>query len=247
MADDKKKQEEKPKKHAHGEGPVMDAKAHAEAKKPGGAGGGKKKGAKEQKGPKTIQAAEGKAASRGEHPARLGIAYKDEIVPALMKEFGYKNPMQVPKLEKVVVNMGLGEAINNNKLIEQANEQMMAISGQKPVVTKARKSIANFKLRQGQSLGCMVTLRKDRMYEFFDRLVSIALPRVRDFKGVSAKSFDGKGNYTLGIREQIIFPEINYDKIEKIKGMNITIVTTAKNDEEGRALLRHMGMPFRTA
>ncbi|TMB29539.1 MAG: 50S ribosomal protein L5 [Deltaproteobacteria bacterium] len=155
--------------------------------------------------------------------------------------------MQVPKIEKIVVNMGLGEAISNNKLVEQAQEQMMAISGQKPVITKARKSIANFKLREGQSIGAMVTLRKDRMYEFFDRLVSVALPRVRDFKGVSSKSFDGKGNYTLGIREQIIFPEINYDKIEKIKGMNITIVTTAKNDEEGRALLRHMGMPFRTA
>jgi large subunit ribosomal protein L5 len=141
--------------------------------------------------------------------------------------------------------MGLGEAINNNKLIEQAEEQMMAISGQKAIVTRSRKSIANFKLRENQPIGAMVTLRKDRMYEFFDRLVSVALPRVRDFKGVSAKSFDGKGNYTLGIREQIIFPEINYDKIEKIKGMNITIVTTAKNDEEGRALLRHMGMPFR--
>jgi large subunit ribosomal protein L5 len=246
MADDKKKQEDKPKKHAHGEGPVTDAKAHAEAKKPGG-GGGKKKGAKEQKGPKTIQAAEGKAASRGDHPARLGIAYKDQIIPALMKDFGYKNPMQVPKVEKVVVNMGLGEAITNNKLIEQAEEQMMAITGQKAVVTRSRKSIANFKLRENQPIGCMVTLRKDRMYEFFDRLVNVALPRVRDFKGVSAKSFDGKGNYTVGIREQIIFPEINYDKIEKIKGMNVTIVTTAKNDEEGRALLRHMGMPFRTA
>jgi large subunit ribosomal protein L5 len=164
-----------------------------------------------------------------------------------MKDFGYKNPMQVPKMEKIVVNMGLGEAINNNKLIEQSQEQLMAISGQKPVITKSRKSIANFKLREGQSIGAMVTLRKDRMYEFFDRLVSIALPRVRDFKGVSSKSFDGKGNYTLGIKEQIIFPEINYDRIEKIKGMNITIVTTAKNDEEGRALLRHMGMPFRAA
>src|SRR5919197_264253 len=245
MADDKK-HDEKPKKHAKGEGPVADAKAAAEAKKSGG-GGGKKKGGKEQKGPKTIQAAEGKAASRGEHPARLGVAYKDQIIPALMKDFGYKNPMQVPKMEKIVVNMGLGEAINNNKLIEQAEEQLMAISGQKAVVTRSRKSIANFKLRENQPIGCMVTLRKDRMYEFFDRLVNVALPRVRDFKGVSAKSFDGKGNYTVGIREQIIFPEINYDKIEKIKGMNVTIVTTAKNDEEGRALLRHMGMPFRTA
>jgi len=178
---------------------------------------------------------------------RLQEHYDKVVRPALMQEFGYKNPMQVPKIEKIVVNMGLGEAISNNKLVEQAQEQMMAISGQKPVITKARKSIANFKLREGQSIGAMVTLRKDRMYEFFDRLVSVALPRVRDFKGVSSKSFDGKGNYTLGIREQIIFPEINYDKIEKIKGMNITIVTTAKNDEEGRALLRHMGMPFRTA
>ena len=179
-------------------------------------------------------------------PARLKLRYRKEIVPALMKEFGMKNPNEVPKLEKIVVNMGLGEAINNNKLIEQAEEQMMAITGQKAVVTRSRKSIANFKLRENQAIGCMVTLRKDRMYEFFDRLVSVALPRVRDFKGVSSKSFDGKGNYTLGIREQIIFPEINYDRIEKIKGMNVTIVTTAKNDEEGRALLRHMGMPFRT-
>src|SRR5256886_5837451 len=221
MADDKKKPEEKLKKHAHGEGPVTDAKAHAEAKKAGG--GGKKRG-KDQKAPATIQAAQGKAAARGEHAARLGIAYKDEIVPALMKEFGYKNPMQVPKLEKVVVNMGLGEAITNNKLIEQAEEQMMAISGQKAVVTRSRKSIANFKLRENQPIGCMVTLRKDRMYEFFDRLVSVALPRVRDFKGVSAKSFDGKGNYTPGIRERIIFPEINSDKIDTIKGMDSSIV-----------------------
>ena len=162
-----------------------------------------------------------------------------------MKEFGFKNPMQVPKLEKIVVNMGLGEAINNGKIIDAAVEQLASITGQKPVVTKARKSIANFKLREGQSIGAMVTLRGDRMYEFLDRLVIVALPRVRDFKGVSPKAFDGKGNYTLGVREQIIFPEINYDKIEKIKGLNITIVTTARNDEEGRALLRHLGMPFR--
>jgi len=237
MADDKKSKDEKPdKKHAKGEGPPS-SKAEGE-KKP-------KKGAKEKKAPATIQAAQGKAHAKGERAARLVESYKTQVVPQLMKDFGYKNPMQVPKIEKIVVNMGLGEAINNNKLIEQAEEQMMAISGQKAVVTRSRKSIANFKLRENQPIGCMVTLRKDRMYEFFDRLVSIALPRVRDFKGVSAKSFDGKGNYTLGIREQIIFPEINYDKIEKIKGMNVTIVTTAKNDEEGRALLRHMGMPFR--
>ena len=247
MADDKKKQDEKekPKKHAHGEGPVTDAKAHADANKAGTPG--KKKGAKEQKGPKTIQAAEGKAAARGDHPARLGLAYKEQVVPALMKEFGYKNPMQVPKVEKVVVNMGLGEAITNNKLIEQAEEQMMAITGQKAIVTRSRKSIANFKLRENQPIGVMATLRKDRMYEFLDRLLNTALPRVRDFKGVSSKSFDGRGNYTLGIKEQIIFPEINYDRIEKIKGMNVTIVTTARSDEEGRALLRYFGMPFRTA
>jgi large subunit ribosomal protein L5 len=240
MPDDKKKHdEEKPKKHAHGEGPVADAKAEGAKKTP-------KKGRKE-KAPATIQAAQGKAAAKGDKPARLVAAYKEQVIPALMKDFGYKNPMQVPKIEKVVINMGLGEAISNNKLIEQAEEQMMAITGQKGVVTRSRKSIANFKLRENQPIGVMATLRKDRMYEFLDRLLSMALPRVRDFKGVGAKSFDGKGNYTLGIKEQIIFPEINYDKIEKIKGMNITIVTTAKSDEEGRALLKYMGMPFRTA
>jgi len=178
-------------------------------------------------------------------PARLRERYLAEIRGELMKELGFKNPMQAPRLDKIVVNMGLGEAINNGKIIDASVEQLSAITGQKPVVTKARKSIANFKLRQGQSIGAMVTLRGDRMYEFLDRLVSIALPRVRDFKGVSPKAFDGKGNYTLGLREQIIFPEINYDKVEKIKGLNITVVTTARNDEEGRALLRHLGMPFR--
>jgi large subunit ribosomal protein L5 len=178
--------------------------------------------------------------------ARLKERFEKEIRPALMKEFGYTNPMQAPHLEKIVVNMGLGEAINNGKIIDASVAQLAAITGQKPVVTKARKSIANFKLRQGQSIGAMVTLRGDRMYEFFDRLVSIALPRVRDFKGVSPKAFDGKGNYTLGIREQIIFPEINYDQVEKIKGLNITVVTTARDDEGGRTLLRFLGMPFRT-
>jgi large subunit ribosomal protein L5 len=178
--------------------------------------------------------------------ARLKERFEKEIRPALMKEFGYSNPMQAPRLEKIVVNMGLGEAINNGKIIDASVAQLAAITGQKPVVTKARKSIANFKLRQGQSIGAMVTLRGDRMYEFFDRLVSIALPRVRDFKGVSPKAFDGKGNYTLGIREQIIFPEINYDQVEKIKGLNITVVTTARDDEGGRTLLRFLGMPFRT-
>jgi large subunit ribosomal protein L5 len=177
--------------------------------------------------------------------ARLKGRFEKELLPELLKELGWTNPMQAPRLEKIVVNMGLGEAINNGKIIDASVEQLAAITGQKPVVTKARKSIANFKLRQGQSIGAMVTLRGDRMYEFFDRLVSIALPRVRDFKGVSPKAFDGKGNYTLGLREQIIFPEINYDKIEKIKGLNVTVVTTARNDEEGRALLRLLGMPFR--
>jgi len=178
--------------------------------------------------------------------ARLKERYEKELRAGLMKELGFTNPMQAPRLEKIVVNMGLGEAISNGKIIDASVEQLTAIAGQKPVVTKSRKSIANFKLRQGQSIGVMVTLRGDRMYEFFDRLVSIALPRVRDFKGVSPKAFDGKGNYTLGIREQIIFPEINYDQVERIKGLNITVVTSARNDEEGRTLLRHLGMPFRT-
>jgi large subunit ribosomal protein L5 len=177
--------------------------------------------------------------------ARLKMRYRKEGVPSLMKEFGFKNPNQVPRLEKVVINMGLGEALANNKLLESAVDQLAAITGQKPVVTRARKSIANFKLRQGQAIGAAVTLRNDRMYEFMDRLVNVALPRVRDFKGVSAKAFDGKGNYTLGIREQIIFPEINYDQIEKVKGLNISFVTTAKNDEQGLALMRHFGLPFR--
>jgi large subunit ribosomal protein L5 len=177
--------------------------------------------------------------------ARLKERYSKEIRAALVAELGLKNPMQAPRIEKVVVNMGLGEATQNGKILDASLEQLTAITGQKPVITKARKSIANFKLRQGQSIGAMVTLRGDRAYEFIDRLVSVALPRVRDFKGVSPKAFDGKGNYTLGVKEQIIFPEINYDKVEKIKGLNITVVTTARNDEEGRALLKHLGMPFR--
>lgn len=178
-------------------------------------------------------------------PARLRTKYLKEVVPALTKEFGYKNIMQVPRLQKVVLNMGLGEALANNKLLDSAVEQLADITGQKPVVTKARKSIANFKLREGQSIGAMVTLRGERMFEFLDRLVNVALPRVRDFKGVSSKAFDGAGNYTLGVKEQIIFPEIVYDKVDKIKGMNITIVTTATTDEESRSLLRLLGMPFR--
>jgi len=179
-------------------------------------------------------------------PARLKLRFRTEGVPALMKELALKNPMEVPRLEKIVVNMGLGEALANNKILESAVDQLGAITGQKPVITRARKSIANFKLRQGQAIGCAVTLRGDRMYEFLDRLITVALPRVRDFKGVSPKAFDGKGNYTLGVREQIIFPEINYDQIEKVKGLNISFVTTAANDEQGLALMRHFGMPFRT-
>jgi large subunit ribosomal protein L5 len=178
-------------------------------------------------------------------PARLKLRYRAEGVSALMKELGLQNPNQVPKLQKIVVNMGLGEALANAKILESAVDQLGAITGQKPVVTRARKSIANFKLRQGQAIGCAVTLRGDRMYEFLDRLISVALPRVRDFKGVSPKAFDGKGNYTLGVREQIIFPEINYDQIEKVKGLNISFVTSAENDEQGLALMRHFGMPFR--
>jgi large subunit ribosomal protein L5 len=178
-------------------------------------------------------------------PARLKKKYAEEVVPALMKEFGYKNQNQVPKLDKIVLNMGLGEAKENPKIVDSAIEQLGQISGQKAVPRRSRKSIANFKLRAGQQIGAMVTLRRERMYEFFDRLVNVALPRVRDFKGVSGRSFDGKGNYTLGIREQIIFPEIDYDKIEKIKGLNVTICTTARTDEEARALLGHLGMPFR--
>jgi large subunit ribosomal protein L5 len=177
--------------------------------------------------------------------ARLQDRYHREVVRALMKEFNYANPMQVPRLDKIVVNIGLGEAITNGKLIDAAVQDLAAITGQKPVVTRAKKAIANFKLRQGLAIGVMVTLRRQRMYEFIDRFVNIALPRVRDFKGVSGKSFDGRGNYTVGLREQLIFPEINYDKVEKVKGMNITIVTTAKTDEEAKALLRHFGMPFR--
>lgn len=177
--------------------------------------------------------------------ARLKELYTSEIVPKLRCDFGYSNIMEVPKIVKVVVNMGLGEAIQNVKILDSAATELAAITGQKPVVTKAKKSIASFKLRQGMPIGCMVTLRRDTMYEFLDRLMNVSLARVRDFKGVSGKAFDGKGNYTLGIKEQIIFPEINYDVVDKVKGMNITIVTTAKTDEEGRALLKYLGMPFR--
>ena len=177
--------------------------------------------------------------------AKMKDVYQEKAVPALMKRFGYQNRMEVPRLEKIVINMGLGEAIQNIKILDSAVQELSQITGQKPIITKAKKSIAQFKLRTGMPIGCMVTLRKERMHEFFSRLVNIALPRVRDFKGVSGKSFDGRGNYSLGIREQLIFPEIHYDKIDKVKGMNIVIVTTAKTDEEGKELLKLLGMPFR--
>lgn len=178
-------------------------------------------------------------------PSRLGMIYKSVIIPALMKKFNYKSEMQVPKIVKVVVNMGVGEAVNDQKLLEQAVKELETIVGQKASVRKAKKSISNFKLREGVNIGAMVTLRKDRMYELLDRLINIALPRVRDFKGLSDKSFDGRGNYTLGIKEQIIFPEINADKVTKVLGMDITIVTTAKNDSEAFELLQAFGIPFR--
>ncbi len=178
--------------------------------------------------------------------ARLKEYYKKEVIPALIKAFDYKNPMEVPRLVKIVVNMGLGEAVQNVKILDSAVEEMTKIVGQKPVITKARKSIATFKLRQGMSIGCCVTLRRERMYEFFDRLVNVALPRVRDFRGIPSKSFDGRGNFALGLKEQIIFPEIDYDKVEKVRGMNIAIVTTAKTDDEARQLLKLMGMPFKS-
>jgi large subunit ribosomal protein L5 len=177
--------------------------------------------------------------------ARLRLHYQKSVIPSLVKEFGYKNVMAVPKIQKVSVNIGLGEATQNAKLMDGAVNELSQIAGQKPVVTKAKKSIAAFKLREGMSIGAMVTLRGDRMYEFLDRLMNVALPRVRDFRGVSSKSFDGRGNYTLGVRDQLIFPEIDYNKVEKVKGMNISITTSAKTDAEGLALLRHMGMPFR--
>lgn len=177
--------------------------------------------------------------------ARLRERYRQEVVPALMQRFGYRNVMQVPRVEKVVINMGVGDAIQNPKLLESAVEELAAISGQRPAITRARKSISSFKLREGMAIGCKVTLRGERMYHFLDRLIHIALPRVRDFRGVNPNGFDGRGNYTLGLREQLVFPEIDYDRIEKVRGMDITIVTTAKTDEEARELLRQLGMPFR--
>ena len=195
-------------------------------------------------------AAKGKAKAEAQAPAekipaRLWEYYRQECVPKMMQEFRYRSPMQVPRLQKIVINMGLGEAIQNIKLLDSASQELATITGQKAVVTRARRSIAAFKLREGMPIGCMVTIRRDRMYHFFDKLVNVVLPRVRDFRGVSDKAFDGRGNYTLGIKEQIIFPEIDYDKIDKVKGMNITIITSAPTDEEGKYLLNLLGLPFR--
>ena len=213
----------------------------------------KKAGKAPKKAPEKV--AEAKAAETGaekkggekaeKFTSRLYDFYRQECVPKMMQEFRYKSSMQVPKLEKIVVNLGMGEAIQNIKLLDSASVELTAITGQKPVITRAKRSIAAFKLREGMPIGCMVTLRRGRMYDFFDKLVNVVLARVRDFRGLSGKSFDGRGNYTLGIKEQIIFPEIDYDKIDKVKGMNITIVTSAPTDEEGRQLLALMGMPFR--
>ena len=246
MADDKKK--DKGEKPGKGEGggkpggdkakPVLSAEAE---KKRAERAEAKAKGGKTKAKTEVDDSAPARVG-----PARLRVKYEKEIAPALITEFSYKNKMQCPKIVKITVNMGLGEAIQNPKVMDSAVEEMALITGQRPVVTKAKKSIATFKLREGQKIGCMVTLRGDKMFEFLDRLVNMALPRVRDFKGVSPRSFDGRGNFSLGIREQIIFPEVNYDNIDKIKGLNISVVTTARTDDEGRALLRAFGMPFRS-
>ena len=188
--------------------------------------------------------------SSGKDPAyvpRLKVAYRDRVIPAMMKEYSYANAMQVPRLERIVLNVGMGEAVQNVKLLEGAVTELKQITGQKPVLTRAKKAIAGFKLRKGIPIGAMVTLRGDRMHEFFDRLVSVALPRIRDFRGVSTKAFDGRGNYTLGLKEQLTFPEIKYDDVASIHGMNITVVTTAKRNDEAKSLLAHLGMPFRTS
>jgi len=205
--------------------------------------------AKDKKDKKGAQPEEQRAPEAARHSAkqtpRLKARFKQEIAPTLMKEFEFKNPMAVPHLHKIVVNMGVGEATQNAKVLDPAVNELSQITGQKPVITRAKKSIAAFKVREGQAIGAMVTLRGDRMYEFFDRLVNVVLPRVRDFRGVSTKSFDGRGNYTLGLHDQLIFPEIDYAKVDKLKGMNVTIVTTAASDDQARALLKHLGMPFR--
>ena len=228
MADEKEKKEKKDAK------PKGDAKPKAEGKKKKG-----KEGAGASAGPSI-----GEAEAPNRVP-RLKEHYEKAVLPELMKRFSYTNPMQAPRLEKIVVNMGVGDALVNIKFMDQAVAELTTITGQKPSIRRSKKSIANFKLRAGQAIGCMVTLRGARMYEFYDRLVNVALPRIRDFRGVPTRSFDGQGNYTLGLSEQIIFPEINYDRVEKVRGMDITFVTSAHNDEEGQELLKLMNMPFR--
>jgi large subunit ribosomal protein L5 len=226
--------------------PTLTPEQEAEAaKKKAARAESKAKGGKGKGGGANAQSVAEDRVRRGA-PARLRKLYDTEIRGKLKQEFGLTNVMEVPRLDKVTINMGLGEAVTNPKLLDTAVEELGAITGQKPVVTKAKKSIAVFKLREGQKIGVMVTLRRDQMYEFVDRLINFALPRVRDFKGVSPKAFDGRGNYTLGVKEDIIFPEINYERMDKAKGMNITFTTNARTDEQGRALLRHLGMPFRT-
>ncbi len=235
MADDKEKdKKDKDKKEAKPKGDAKQKAAPAASKK-------KSKG-------KEAAAAAGPVIGEAEPPARvprLKEHYEKNVLPELVKRFSYRNPMQAPRLRKIVVNMGVGDALQNIKLLDTAAGELSTIAGQKAAIRRAKKSIANFKLRQGQPIGCMVTLRGARMYEFYDRLVNVALPRIRDFRGVPMRSFDGRGNYTIGLTEQIIFPEINYDKVEKIRGMDITFVTSAKTDEEGQELLRLMNMPFR--
>ena len=238
MADDKKKKEGGEAKPAAAK-PKLD---EAEIAKKRAERAAKKAG----KAAPTAHAAEETGPVVKPGPAPLRVQFEKETAAALQKELNLTNKMEVPRLRKITINMGLGEAISNPKLLDSGVEELRAITGQQPVVTKAKKSIATFKLREGQKIGAMVTLRKDRMYEFFDRLVSLALPRVRDFKGVSPKAFDGRGNYSLGIREQIIFPEINFDQVDKIKGLNVSIVTSARTDDQGRALLRALGLPFRS-
>ncbi len=243
MADDEK---DKKKKDAKGKGDgAAPGKSKGDGKKadakPGGAG--KKKEKKGKEGTGTV-ATVGVAEPPARVP-RIKERYEKEVLPELMKRFEYTNPMQAPRLRKIVVNMGVGDALVNIKMLDSAVAELGQITGQRPSIRKAKKSIANFKLREGQPIGCMVTLRGARMYEFYDRLVNVALPRIRDFRGVPARSFDGRGNYTLGVTEQIIFPEINYDRVEKIRGMDITFVTSARTDEEGQELLRLMNMPFR--
>jgi large subunit ribosomal protein L5 len=244
MADEKKaKGEQQAEGHQK---PKGDKPPKGEGQKASGKGGGDK-GGKKGKGEGVPKPSPSRTvlSTTDVVPPRLFEKYKGEVIPALTKQFNYKNPNQVPRLQKIVVNMGLGAAVANPKIIDTAVEELKGISGQKPVVTRSKKAIANFKLRAGLPIGAMVTLRRARMWEFLDRLVSVALPRMRDFKGVSRKAFDGKGNYTLGLKEQIIFPEIDYDRIDAIKGLNVSFVTTARTDEEGRALLTQLGMPFR--